>query len=49
MWKEITGENIPNLLILISTDYGEVQEYKGNAMDYVKPLKEMIDEYKAIH
>lgn len=49
MWKEITGENIPNLLILISTDYGEVQEYKGNAMDYVRPLKEMIDEYKAIH
>jgi ATP-dependent exoDNAse (exonuclease V) beta subunit len=49
MWKEITGENIPYLLILISTDYGEVQEYRGNAMDYVKPLKEMIDEYKANH
>ena len=49
MWREITGENIPYLLILISTDYGEVQEYRGNAMDYVKPLKEMIDEYKALH
>lgn len=47
MWKELTGENIPNLLILISTDYGEIQEYKGNAIDYVKPLKDLIDGYNA--
>ena len=45
MWKEMTGESIDQIVILISSMDGTTQEYIKNPVKYVPRLKEMIDGY----
>ena len=50
MWKERTGETIPQIVILISCDDGTVQVFTEQTKDYKKDLaiaiKEWRDEYE---
>tara|TARA_R100000008_G_C3562419_1_gene157026 strand:+ start:305 stop:988 length:684 start_codon:yes stop_codon:yes gene_type:complete len=45
MWKEMTGETIDNIVILISSMDGSSQEFVKKPVEYVPRLKEMIDGY----
>tara|TARA_Y100000034_G_scaffold127103_1_gene179386 strand:+ start:736 stop:1407 length:672 start_codon:yes stop_codon:yes gene_type:complete len=45
MWKEMTGQTIDQIVILISCMDGSCQEFIKNPVDYVPRLKEMIDKY----
>ena len=45
MWQQMTGEKIPQIVILITTANGEVQEYIERPVNYVGPLKRKIDLY----
>ena len=47
MWQQMTGEKIPQIVILITTANGEVQEYIENPVRYVGVLKSKIDGYFA--
>jgi genome maintenance exonuclease 1 len=45
MWQQMTGEKIPQIAILITTGYGEVQEFLEDPYNYVPILKKKIDDY----
>ena len=45
MWQQLTGEMIPQIAILITTGYGEVQEFLEDPRNYALPLKKKIDDY----
>lgn len=45
MWQQTTGEKVPQIVILITTANGEVQEYVENPVNYVGVLKRKIDLY----
>jgi genome maintenance exonuclease 1 len=45
MFQERTGIAIRNIAILMSCEEGSVMVYERDPMDYVKDLKEAIDEY----
>ena len=45
MWKELTGEQIDQIVILISCEDGSVQQFIDKPVKHVKTLKEMIDGY----
>ncbi len=45
MWKELTGEQIDQIVILISCEDGSVQQFIDKPVNHVKTLKEMIDKY----
>jgi hypothetical protein len=47
MWKERTGEQIDQIVILISCEDGEIQEMIDSPINHVETLKSMIDEYYA--
>lgn len=47
MWQERTGVAIDNFAILVSCEDGEVQVFEGNPLQYVRSLKECIDDYQA--
>ena len=47
MWKERTGEQIDQIVILISCEDGEIQEMIDSPIHHVETLKAMIDEYYA--
>lgn len=46
MWQELTKQKIENIVILISCDDGEVQEFIKKPVNYVKQLKECIMKYE---
>jgi len=46
MWQEMTGTPIDNFAILISCEDGKVQVFEGRPLDYVRDLKDCIDDYK---
>ena len=46
MWQELTKEKIENIVILITCDDGDVQEFVKKPIDYVKQLKECIIKYE---
>jgi hypothetical protein len=45
MWQERTGIPIKQIVVLITTDNGEIQEYVENPLRFVGILKEKIDLY----
>ena len=45
MWKEMTGQVIDQIVILISSMDGSCQEFIKKPVEYVPHLKEMIDGY----
>mgnify|MGYP000046910815 FL=1 len=45
MWHQLTGEKISQIAILITTGYGDIQEYLEDPRNYVVPLKNKIDSY----
>ena len=45
MWEELTGEKIPQIVILISTEKNSSQAFIKNPDDYKDALKERIKEY----
>ena len=45
MWQEMFGKKIEQIVIIVSTDDGGVQVFKENPMNYVKSLKECIEDY----
>ena len=45
MWKELTGEQIDQIVILISCEDGSVQQFIDKPVNHVKTLKGMIDGY----
>ena len=45
MWKEMTGETIDQIVILISAMDGSSQEFIKKPIEYVPVLKKMIDGY----
>ncbi len=47
MWQEMTETPIDNFAILISCEDGKVQVFDGRPLDYVRDLKDCIDEYHA--
>jgi len=44
-WQERTSIPIDNIVILISCDGGQVQEFEGNPIHYAKPLLDVIESY----
>lgn len=45
MWKELTGQTIDQIVILISTEEGSTQTFIENPINYVQLLKRTIDKY----
>ena len=45
MWKEMMGENIEQIVVLISSEDGANQIFVKNPMEYVPELKRMLDLY----
>ena len=45
MWKEMTGETIEQVVILVTSMDGSSQEFIRKPIDYVPVLKNMIDGY----
>ena len=45
MWQEMFNQKIEQIVIIVSTDDGGVQVFKENPMNYVKSLKECIEDY----
>ena len=46
-WEERTGEKIDQIVILTTTETGELDVYKDEPSKHVGRLEEMIDEYKS--
>ena len=46
MWKELTGQSIEQIVILISSEDGSTQELIRNQIDYVSNLKGTIDRFR---
>ena len=46
-WEERTGEKIEQIVILTTTETGELDVYIDDPSKHVKRLEEMIDEYKS--
>lgn len=46
MWKEMTGESIDQIVILISSEDGTTQELIRKPIDYVSNLKKTIDKFR---
>ena len=49
MWKELLGETIDNIVILVSSDDGKTQVLQRNPINHVVGLKECIDIYHEAH
>ena len=45
MWKELLGETIENIVILVSSDDGTTQVLQRNPVNHVVGLKECIETY----
>ena len=45
MWKELLGETIDNIVILVSSSDGTTQVLQRNPINHVVGLKECIDIY----
>jgi len=45
MWKELTGETIDQIVIMVSSEEGNVQNFVEKPVNYVAPLKQAIDKY----
>ncbi len=45
MWKELTGETIDQIVIMVSSEEGNVQNFIEKPINYVAPLKLAIDKY----
>jgi|TARA_R110001592_G_scaffold8143_1_gene45123 genome maintenance exonuclease 1 len=45
MWQERTGQVIEQIVILISNEDGEIQEFVANPLDYCDPLRQCINKY----
>ena len=49
MYKEHFGEEVPQIVILITTEQGTTQVFKKNPHDYLEKLKQYVEEfYKTI-
>ena len=49
MYKEHFGEEVPQIVILITTEQGTTQVFKKNPYDYLEKLKQYVEEfYKTI-
>lgn len=46
LWQERTGEQVPNIVILIANEQGFCQVYKEKVINFIEPLKKSIDTYK---
>lgn len=46
MWQELTKQKVNNIVILISCEDGEPQVFQKKPIDYVKQLKECIQNYE---
>jgi hypothetical protein len=46
MFQERTGKIVDNFAILISCEDGMKQVFEGKPINYVKPLKQIIQRYK---
>ena len=46
-WEERTGEKIDQIVILTTTESGELDVYKDDPLKHEARLEEMIDEYKS--
>ena len=46
-WEERTGEKIDQIVILTTTESGELDVYKDDPLKHEVRLEEMIDEYKS--
>lgn len=49
MWKEMTGQTIEQIVVLISSEDGTTQELIRNPIDYVPSLKDTIDEFRTVN
>jgi hypothetical protein len=45
MFEEITGQPINQIVILVVTENGTVQEFIKNKKDYIPLLEETLDEW----
>ena len=45
MWKELIGQTIDQIVILVSTEEGTTQTFIENPLNYVSLLKQTIDKY----
>lgn len=46
MWKELTGESIDQIVVLISNEDGVVQEFVENPVNYVPSLRRTIVDFR---
>ena len=45
MWKELTGQTIDQIVIMVSSEEGNVQNFIEKPINYVASLKLAIDKY----
>ena len=45
MYKEHFGEEVPQIVILITTEQGTTQVFKKNPYDYLEKLKQYVEEF----
>jgi genome maintenance exonuclease 1 len=46
MWKELTGETIGQIVVLISSEDGTVQEFVENPVNFVPSLRQTINDFR---
>nr|AIF19122.1 exonuclease [uncultured marine thaumarchaeote KM3_85_E11] len=45
-WEELTGQKIPQVVIILATEDGKLEVFKSNPMDHIQKLEKAIDYYK---
>jgi hypothetical protein len=49
MWEEMTGQEIEQIVILVITEDGEVQEFIKEKYDYLPLLEQAVEDFNQTH
>ena len=49
MWEEATGENVDQIVVLITGEDGSREEYIRNKQDYIEELHKVIERFNECH
>lgn len=48
MWKEMTGQTIEQIVILIASEDGSTQEIVDNPINHVASLRQTIEDFRTL-
>ena len=48
-WECLTGQKIPQIVIICATEDGETNVFKAKPSEYIERLKKLIADYRADH